>query len=149
MDDLHTTTLLERSRTATVADAMTQGVVSCAPETPLRAVATLMAERRIHAVYVFDYGVEDDETVLLWGLVSDLDVVAASTRDVDRLRARDSAVAPLVTIESSETLAAAAALIAETGASHLAVVDPVTARPVGVLSTFDVVRHVARGGGGS
>jgi CBS domain-containing protein len=55
-------------------------------------------------------------------------------------------VSPLVTITSSESLASAARSMAETGVSHLAVLDPVTGRPCGVLSTLDVVRHLADGG---
>lgn len=130
---------------ATVADVMTAGVIRCSPETPLRAVARLMAEHSVHAIFVFDYGDEDDETVGLWGIVSDLDVVAATEGDLDRLTARDSAVTPLLTITSSDLLADAARRMAETGVSHLAVVDPETHRPCGVVSTLDVVRHVARG----
>src|ERR1043166_4277876 len=56
---------------ATVADTMTNGLISCAPETPLRNVARLMARYSVHAIFVFDFGREDDETVELWGLVSD------------------------------------------------------------------------------
>jgi CBS-domain-containing membrane protein len=130
--------------TATVADAMTRGVIRCSPETPLRAVARLMTEHCVHAIYVFDYGDEDDETVALWGLVSDLDLVAAADADLDRMSARDSAVTPLLTIESSDLLADAARRMAETGSSHLAVLDPSTGRPSGVLSTLDIVRFVAR-----
>ena len=77
-------------RRATVAEAMTSGVIRCCPGTPLRTVARLMAEHGVHAIYVFDYGDEDDETVALWGLVSDFDVVAAAGADVDRLTARHS-----------------------------------------------------------
>jgi CBS domain-containing protein len=128
---------------ATVAETMTSGVIHCAPETPLRAVARLMAEQRVHAIYVFDFGEEDDETVALWGIVSDLDVVAAAPGALDRITARESAVTPLETIASDDLLADAARRMAETGVSHLAVLDPATGRPCGVLSTFDVVRQVA------
>jgi CBS domain-containing protein len=132
--------------TATVADAMTSGVIHCSPETPLRAVARLMAEKGVHAVYVFDYGDEDDETVALWGLVSDLDLVAAADADLDGMTARGSAVTPLVTIVSSDLLADAGRRMTETGVSHLAVLDPSTGRPSGVLSTLDIVRFVAEAG---
>jgi CBS domain-containing protein len=136
----------ELSRTlagATVADAMTTGVINCAPETSLRTVARIMAERRVHAVYVFDYGHEDDETVELWGLVSDLDVVAAAVEYLDARTAGESAVTPLVVVESDDGLDHAAALMAENDVSHLAVVDPHTGRPVGVLSTIDIARIVS------
>ena len=49
---------------ATVADVMTEGLISCAPSTPLRSVARLMASHRVHSVFVFDYGQEDDEVDL-------------------------------------------------------------------------------------
>ena len=130
-------------REARVRDAMSSGIVSCTPDTPLRKVAQLMAENRMHGIFVFDYGVEDDETTELWGLVSDLDVVAATRGDIDTRTAGDSAVTPLVTVPSDVPLERAAQLLAESGASHLAVVDPLTRRPIGVLSTLDIVRAVA------
>jgi CBS domain-containing protein len=131
-----------RFATACVADAMTTGLISCAPETPLRAVARLMTRNRVHAVYVFDYGYEDDETTQLWGLVSDLDIVAAARGDLDEQTAGQSAVTPLVTVSSNDRLERAAQLMAEKGTSHLAVLDTASKRPVGVLSTLDIARVV-------
>jgi CBS domain-containing protein len=129
--------------TLRVGDAMTTGVISCPPETPLRVVARIMTQRRVHAVYVFDYGVEDDETVELWGLVSDLDLVAAARGEIDAERARDVSITPLVTVFSDDSLDRASRLMAEYGVSHLAVLDPATSRPIGVLSTLDIARVVA------
>jgi len=130
---------------ASVADAMTGGLISCSPTSSLRAVAGLMAEHRVHAVYVFDYGAEDDETADLWGLVSDLDLAAATCADIDSMTAGSSAVTPLVTIASDDALAHAAQRMAETGVSHLAVLDTQTGAPIGVLSTLDIARYVATG----
>jgi len=132
-----------RFATANVSDAMTAGLISCTSETSLRAVARLMTRHRVHAVYVFDYGHEDDETTQLWGLVSDLDIVAAA-RKIDERTAGESAVTPLVTVSSDDRLEWAAQLMAERGVSHLAVLDPRTRRPVGVLSTLDVARIACR-----
>lgn len=128
-----------------VLDAMARGVISCPPATPLRGVARLMVEHRIHAVYVFDYGFEDDENVTPWGLVSDLDLVAATQGDFDSRSARDAAVTPLVTIRASDSLGEAAALMSEYGVSHLAVLDPATERPVGVISTLDLAQTLMNG----
>ncbi len=133
---------------ARVSDAMTAGVISCPPETPLRSVARLMMNHRVHAVYVFDYGSEDDETVKLWGVISDLDLVAAAMGPLDDLTARDASVTPLVSVRSDDTLARAVQLMAENGVSHLAVTDPATRRPAGVLSTLDIARVVAADGRG-
>jgi CBS domain-containing protein len=124
---------------------MTRGVIRCSPETPLASVASLMADNAVHAIFVFDYGAEDDETVALWGIVSDLDLVAAANADIEELTARHSAITPLVTIRTDDRLGHAAQRMAETGVSHLAVLDPLTGRPAGVLSTLDVIRYVAAG----
>src|SRR6201981_310164 len=70
---------------ASVADAMSHGVIHCAPETPLRVVARMMATYGVHAVYVFDYGDEDDNAMELWGLVSDLNVGAAGAGESEEL----------------------------------------------------------------
>jgi CBS domain-containing protein len=128
--------------TIRIKDAMTNGLISCPPETPLSHVAELMAREAIHAIYVFDYGDEDDETVELWGLVSDLDLVAAARGGIDGLTARDASVTPLVTARTDDTLDRAAQLLAENGVSHLAVLDTYSERPVGVLSTLDIARIV-------
>jgi CBS domain-containing protein len=128
---------------ASVADVMTEGLISCAPSTPLRSVARLMASHRVHSVFVFDYGDEDDETTELWGIVSDLDLVAAAWADVDLHTAGESAVTPLVYVSKHDDLRRAAQLMAESGVSHLAVVDPMTDRPVGVISTIDIAQAIA------
>jgi CBS domain-containing protein len=125
----------------TVGDAMSPSMIRCGPHTPLRVVARMMATHGIHAVYVIDYGVEDDETVSIWGLVSDLDLVA-SWPVIDQRTASSTAVQPLVTVSVDERLERAAQKMAETGSAHLAVIDPETGRPVGVLSTLDVARVI-------
>ena len=58
-----------------VVDAMHPGVVTCPTETPLRAVARMMAGHRIHAVVVFDEESDEVGGAELWGVVSDLDLV--------------------------------------------------------------------------
>ena len=128
---------------ATVADVMTEGLITCEPSAPLRAVARLMADHHVHSVFVFDYGEEDDETAELWGIVSDLDLAAAAWADVDTQTAGESAVTPLVSVLRTDDLRHAAQLMAESGVSHLAVVDPISGRPVGVVSTLDIARAVA------
>jgi len=125
----------------TVGQVMTSGIIHCAPSTPLCSVASLMADNHVHAIFVFDYGFEDDETVELWGLVSDLDVVAALPV-IDERTAGDSAVTPLVRVTPDDRLERAAQLMSDSGTAHLCVVDARTRRPVGVLSTLDIARAV-------
>jgi CBS domain-containing protein len=126
-----------------VGDVMSSEVISCSPETRLTTVARLMATHGVHAVFVFDYGEEMDEDVRLWGVVSDLDVVAAAVGNVLARTARESSVSPLVTIESDEPLERAAELMSQCDVSHLIVIDVRTERPVGVLSTLDIAGAIA------
>ena len=130
---------MNRLHELTVADVMSTGVISCLPDAPLRTVARLMAEYRVHAVFVLT---EHDDGEL-WTLVSDLDLVAAASGGVEDRTAGESAVAPLVRIAADDDLDRAAQLMTENGISHLAVVDPQTRRPVGVVSTLDLARAIA------
>src|ERR1700751_2759772 len=95
---------------ATVGDAMSRGVISVPPETPLRVVARMMATFRVHAIFVFDHTDEDDEALRLWAVGSDLDLVAATQLDLDRQTAGATAVTPLVTVSASSPMAEAANL---------------------------------------
>ncbi|HEY2542802.1 MAG TPA: CBS domain-containing protein [Gaiellaceae bacterium] len=128
---------------ATVEDAMSPGVISCPPETPLRVVARMMATFNVHSVFVFEHRNEDDEDAQLWGIVSDLDLVAAARLDVDERTAGGSAVTPIVAVRTDARLAHAADLMAQHGVAHLAVVEPASGRPIGVISTLDIARAIA------
>jgi len=130
---------------ATVADAMSRGVISVPPETPLRVVARMMATFHVHAIFVFEHTEDDDEAIRLWAVVSDLDLVAAAQLDLNRQTAGATAVTPLVTVEASRPMAEAASLMAQHGIAHLAVTDPATRRPIGVISTLDIAQAVAAG----
>jgi CBS domain-containing protein len=128
---------------ATVGDAMSRGVISCPPEAPLRTVARMMATFGVHAIFVFEHQEEDDEAAQLWAVVSDLDLVAATQLDVDTVTAGATAVTPLVTIRADRPIGEAAILMAQHGIAHLAVTDPLSLRPIGVVSTLDLARAIA------
>jgi CBS domain-containing protein len=122
-----------------VGDAMHEGVLSCSADTPLSAVAELMAAHGVHCVVVTE---SDDLGV--WGVISDLDLVAASgVRDLDEQSAGGSAATPALAIGPDDTLQRAAQMMTEHAAAHLLVVDDESGRPVGVLSTLDVARVLA------
>jgi CBS domain-containing protein len=126
-----------------VADVMHHRVVTCLPDTPLRAVARMMANYRIHSVIVHDDHRRDREA--LWGVVSDRDVVAAvATGEIDGATAGSTAATEAVTITSDESLGRAAQLLGEHEIAHLIVVDRETNRPLGVLSTLDIAAAIGR-----
>lgn len=140
-DDQTTTTTMSNTGTRPpsahlhVSDAMHSGVLTCSRDASLARVAELMTTHRVHCVVVTDDGEDDD---LLWGLVSDLDLVAAaSVRDLEHQSAGPAAATEALTISPGETLQRAAQLMTEHGTAHLVVVDP-ERRPVGILSTLDV-----------
>jgi len=123
-----------------VADAMHRGLVHCAPDATLREVATLMADAVVHCVVVIE---DADDRAALWGVVSDLDLVAAATvRSLDDQQAGGTAMTPAITAAPHESLESAAERMTRHGVSHVVVVD-VSRRPVGVLSTLDLVRSLA------
>jgi CBS domain-containing protein len=94
-----------------------------------------MVSNRVHCVVVADPSVAP----ALWGIVSDLDLVAAaSVRELDGQLAGGSAGTPAVTVSRDASLQHAAQLMTEHLVAHLIVTDPSSDRPVGVLSTFDV-----------
>ena len=128
-----------------VGEAMHPGVLTCPPETPLRDVARMMARFRVHAIVVYCDVEESDDPPFVWGVVSDADLVAAAAvDDVETRTAGGSATSPLVTIARHETLKRAAELMTEHEATHLVVVSPASERPLGIVSTFDIARELAR-----
>jgi len=122
-----------------VREAMTEGILSCEEDAPLSAVAELMAARGVHCVVV-----TDATDIGVWGVISDLDLVAAAgVRDLDAQSAGGSAVTPAVAISPGDTLQRAAQMMTEHAAAHLVVVDDESGRPVGVISTLDLARVLA------
>ena len=117
------------------------GLVSCRPDESLKRVASLMNDERVHCVVVTD---DPSDVRSLWGVVSDLDLIAAaSVRDLTEQRAGATAMTPAVTIAPDKELEHAANLMTKYGVAHLVVVDPVERRPVGVLSTLDLAASLA------
>ena len=122
-----------------VAEVMHQGLVSCPTNASLEIVAALMSSEHVHCVVV-----RDADEGSLWGVVSDLDLIAAaSVRPLSVQEAGGTAMRPAVTIAPSASLDVATQLMVRSGVAHLVVVDPVERRPVGILSTLDVARALS------
>jgi CBS domain-containing protein len=113
-------------------DAMHRGILSCAGDAPLREVAGIMANHRVHAVAITDTAGSRPA-----GVVSDLDVVAAISSGEELNAAQAAATEPLA-VSADERLDRAAQLMTEHGVSHLVVLDAADGHAVGVLSTLDI-----------
>jgi CBS domain-containing protein len=140
MDTTPTTITAPAFSCDTVADVMSPGVLSCAPETPLRTAARMMATYQVHAIFVF--ASRDDDSPF-WTVLTDLDVIEASLPDIERRTAGGTAHEHVVTIESDAPIALAAQLMSQHRITHLVVVSPETTRPLGVVSSLDLARAIA------
>jgi CBS domain-containing protein len=116
-----------------VQDVMHTGMLTTDPSTPLRVLARLMAQQRVHAVAVAD----PDHARRPWGIVTDLDVAAAAAEDSDET-AGEAVKQDVLTVSATDSLSWAAHEMTEHGVSHLVVVDPATGHPSGIISTLDV-----------
>jgi CBS domain-containing protein len=129
----------------TVAAVMHPGIVSRTPETPLQELAGTMADLRMHCIAVAGVGRRDDGGQhLVWGLVSDMDVVHAAHRHHLDQPASDFASSAPLALPETAGLDRAARLMVDHGAAHIVVVGR-TGLPLGVVSTLDLLRSVAAG----
>jgi CBS domain-containing protein len=126
-----------------VSEVMHRGVFRCSADTPLTEVARLMSRERIHAVVVTGIRAEDSSRDRHpWGIVSDLDLVAAALAKASDATAGKIAAMEFLTVGAGHTLEQAAQLMTEHGVNHLVVLDLQTGRAVGVLSTHDVAKLI-------
>ena len=124
-----------------VEEVMHRGLVTCPPATPLRTVARILAAHRIHAVVVADDHAH--EAAGVWGVVSDIDVVARLATPSPGDTAGTAAGLPPCLVAPDDTVAHAAQLMAEHAIAHLLVADRVSGRPLGVISTLDVAEALS------
>jgi CBS domain-containing protein len=126
----------------TVAEVMHPGIVVCSPGAPARVAARLMAQHRIHAVVLM----ADDDEGCDWSVLTDADLLEAAARgELDGLMAGDVARARAGTVSRRDSLERARELMRAHGVTHLLVTG--RGRPVGVVSTLDLVQAVAAGVG--
>jgi CBS domain-containing protein len=121
--------------TLSVADVMSPGLLTCPPSMSLRAVAGMMVVHEVHAVAMWD-AVEGRPAI-----VTDLDLVAAA-KAIDTADAAAIA-SPPATVAPGDPLVAAAAAMADSGHSHVLVVEPGSGRASGMLSTLDIAAALA------
>ena len=129
---------------ATVADVMRPGVMSCAPDAPLLTVAQTMATHHVHCVVVAGVATDDSGgDHLIWGLVSDMDMVRAAESGLEGHTAGDAARTEVVTVDPATPLTEAARLMNEHDSAHLIVTSG--GQPAGVVSSLDVAGALAWG----
>jgi CBS domain-containing protein len=121
----------------TVAEVMHRGIVTCSPTTRLTTVAREMAAHRIHCVVIRTDGADGP-----WGVVSDLDLVAAAALGAADSTAGSAAATPAVTARPQDGIRRAMQLMVEHQVTHVVVVED-DDRPKGVISTLDIAEALA------
>ena len=104
-----------------------------------------MAAHHVHCVAVVGISHAVKPECFVWGIISDLDLVAAGITDDPEPTARDLAGQPVITVAPSMPLRQAGEAMLRNHVSHLVVTDPQAGRPIGILSTLDVAGVLAWG----
>ena len=138
----HGSYLLPHLDHATVADAMHPGILSCDADATLEDVARMMSTHHVHSIVV--KGAADDPAGA-WKLITDLDLLQAGMRGDAPEVAAELALAPVVTVRTTDPLRNAAELMLSKSTSHVVAVNPKTKAAVGILSTLDIAGVLAWG----
>jgi CBS domain-containing protein len=125
-------------------EIMRKGLLTCDPDIPLGQVATLLTQRRVHALIV------SNPTGAPLGLISDFDLLAGEWLSVDKeslatmkkLTAGDLMTSPIDKVEADVPLKDAARIMIEKQIHRLMVMERDI--PVGVISISDFVASMAR-----
>jgi len=130
---------------ATVAEAMHPGILSCPADASLVEVARLMAGHHVHCIAVTGIAPEGGGRSVVWGIISDLDLVRAGVRTGADRTAGALALAPVISVGTDTPLLEAGELMITHEVSHVVVLHPVTQLPIGILSTLDIAGVIAWG----
>lgn len=125
-----------------VSDVMSAPIRSAAADLPLVDAARLMADERIHCLAVLAQSPGGGEPRFL-GVLSDLDLVAALDGPGAAGTVAEFAGAAMESVSADTPLGTAIHQMHETRTRHLVVVAEGSGRPVGVLSTLDVLSALA------
>lgn len=121
-----------------VGDLMHRGIIACHPYTPLDEVVRIVSDTDVHAIVV----VNEDRCAV--GTVTHLDLLRFFSRDLSHHTAQDAMDVHVWTIQANRSAQEAAALMVKEGVHRLIVVEPddPEGRPVGILSTTDLVKEM-------
>lgn len=132
------------AHTASVGAVMHRGVINTPPQTTLQEVASEMAGHGVHCLVVEGLARgADRQEQLVWGILSDLDLMRAVANGRLDASAGEYAATEIVTVDPADTIEHAAQLMAEHDCTHLVVISGESALPVGVISSLDIAAALA------
>lgn len=104
-----------------------------------------MATHRVHCVAAMGISRDRPGEKLVWGTISDLDLLRAGIRTAADQSAGAIAPQPIISVEPTMALREAGELMRTQGVTHLVMVDHELRRPTGILSTLDIAGVLAWG----
>ena len=119
---------------------MNREVIVCRPDDSVKDVVRIMKENQFRPVVVVD------ESGEVWGLVSRLAVIRFHGQDLDQIRAEEVMRPFKFEVDPQSPIENAIDLMKRTKYEHLIIIDPHAGprRPIGVLSSFDIVWYMSR-----
>jgi len=122
-----------------VCDIMHQGVITCSCEESLRNVAAMLTDNEFRSVVVVN------EKGEVWGLITYMELLAHFQEDVDTIQACRIMRPYRIEVDPQWPVEKAIELMKKLKDYHLIIVDPHvgTRWPVGMLTSFDIVRYMS------
>jgi predicted transcriptional regulator len=119
---------------------MHKGVISCYADDTLEDVAKMMEHNEFRSVVVVN------ERGEVWGLVTYQEMIPHYGKNLESIRAGEIMRPYRIEIDPQWSIERAIGVMKKLRYYHLIIVDPHvgTKWPVGVLTSFDVVRYMAR-----
>jgi CBS domain-containing protein len=123
-----------------VCDLMHKGVSCCHPEETVKGVAKMIQANQFRSVVVVHQSGE------VWGLISILDLVRHHGEDLEQLSAEDIMRPYTIDVDPQWPVERAIDIMRKRKIEHLIIVDPHAGpkRPIGILTTFDIIRHMSQ-----
>lgn len=124
-------------------EVMTRGVVTVPMDATVKQIATMMSKQGLSAVAVTS---SEGEAM---GVISDMDILKVIGKDKWENLAAESIMTPhMETVKPTSTLGEAAKIMREKHIHRLLIFSErgvgASQRPIGILSTSDIVREAAR-----
>jgi CBS domain-containing protein len=124
----------------TVADVMHRGVIFCERRATAQELADTMITHGVHSIAVLGHTQNDRHDPSVWGIVSDVDLMAATLDPDAPATAGDLAHQQAVRIRATRPIREAAETIATYRVNHLVVIDGEMGTPVGFIAPLDIAQ---------
>ena len=123
-----------------VCDLMHKGVTCCYPEETVKSVAKMIQGNQFRSVVVVH------ESGEVWGLISILDLVRHWGEDLEKLSAEEIMRPYKIDVDPQWPVERAIEIMRKRKIEHLIIIDPHAGpkRPIGILTTFDIIRHMSQ-----